>query len=151
MIPEVHEVLGMFSGNLLVNLVPRIDLEYLRKDAELMAYLLMVCAEEYNRGADIRVRENQDMRRLFRSAAQQVEDPDLEKRLHAAAECEDSSLTITDLNASNSALNTVLIELHEHVEAAADTGVPWAQDLDNRIWDHLHAAIQRRAFILNSA
>lgn len=144
--PEVPEVLGMLAANLVTNVVPRVDLAYVAKDAELMVFLLMAAAEEFDRAAELRFRENGDLRGLFGDAAQQVDDTELGQRLEDAAGGEDTSLTVSALTASNADLRALLIDLHEHVETAVVSGAPWADALDRRIWDFLQTSVQRRAF-----
>lgn len=149
--PEVHDVLGVFAGSLLTNVTPEIESQYVRDDLALMAFLLMISAEDYDRAAEVRVQDNQAMRTLFADAAQHVAADNLKQRLNEAANGEDPSLRITDLNAANDALKRLLIEVHEHVETAASNGAPWAHALDRKIWDILHASTQRHAISVNLA
>ncbi len=144
--PEAHDVLGVFAGTLLTAVQPEIGSEYFQKDVGIMSYILMAAAEEYNRAAEIRVRENKDMRGVFRAAAEHVKDADLKQRLEEAAKGEDTSLLVEDLNISNDALRGLLIEVHELAESASLDGAAWASGLDRHIWNVLEASVQRRAF-----
>lgn len=149
--PEVHDVLGVFAGSLLTSVTPEIESQYVRDDLALMAFLLMVSAEDYDRAAEVRVQDNRSMRTLFAAAAEHVADADLKQRLEEAANGNEASLRITDLNASNDALKRLLIEVHEHIETAASNGATWAHALDRKIWDILDASTQRRAISINPA
>jgi hypothetical protein len=100
--------------------------------------MMTFAAQEYERGAEIRVAENADMRALFRDATPQIDDAELKAMLSKAAATEDRSLKISMLNAENTELRWVLIRLQAHAE---DKGL---RDIERRIWDVLKASAERR-------
>ncbi len=71
------------------------------------------------------------MRGLFADAARDVPDPDLQRRLLKAAREVDDSLLISALNASNSELKELMIELHLATEM---NDSDWAHNTDELIW-----------------
>ncbi len=108
--------------------------------AQVVAGLMLMAAQEYDRAADIRVAENADMRALFGELAPQMSGwacAAIWRRLPAT---HDASLRVSALNASNETLRRLLIRLHAQMdETGADT---------RRIWDVLKAMAARRTLTL---
>ncbi len=104
----------------------------------LVGIVLNMAAKEYDRGADIRVSENSDIRALFAVLAPGVGDAALKAELAAAAAAKDASLRISALNESNYALRRLLTRLQEHAEEHG------ARDAERRIWAVLKAMAARR-------
>jgi hypothetical protein len=104
----------------------------------LLATVLAVSAKEYERGADIRVSENNEMRALFEVLAETVTDPALRQELRDAGTTRDASLRISALNENNYALRRLLTRLQIYAE---EHGV---NDVQRRIWAVLKAMAQRR-------
>ncbi|MBW2374169.1 MAG: hypothetical protein JRF70_16705, partial [Deltaproteobacteria bacterium] len=88
-----------------------------------------------------RVEENRELRRLFAEAAPAVEDAELRARLEAAAAGSDEDLAVSALEASNSVLRVLLIELHAHVEELDSDA---ARGVEQAIWRELVASTERR-------
>jgi hypothetical protein len=107
--------------------------------------LLLSIREEFDRAAARRVEENGAMRALFADATAAVRDTALRERLAAAAASEDASLRVPELEASNRALRTLLIELHAHVESLTGDG---ARRIEAAIWRELSASTERRKLSL---
>lgn len=139
--PEVDLVLQGYAGTLLMDVAPHLGAEYSIGNVSVMALSLFMASEEYDRAADIRVRENAGMRALFAEAAGLVEDAGLAGRLREAAATSDTSLRIGALNASNDALKTLLIELQSAVEASK---AAWAAAFEKRIWQFLIESAEER-------
>lgn len=140
--PEVNEVMGILAGKLSADVAPEIADEYIQKDVQLMSILLMAMAEEYDRAAEIRLRENEDFRVIFKEAAEHIQDEALRRRLSEAGAQEEASLRVSDLNASNKRLRALLVELHPIVE---DSGEDWARGLNQKVWKAIRASAERRA------
>jgi hypothetical protein len=104
----------------------------------LMGAVLGMAAREYDRGAEIRVAENADLRTLFGTLAPAVRDGGLKAKLEAAAISKDASLRISALNEANYALRNLLTEAMTHAE---DNGLGAAQ---NQIWAVLKGIAARR-------
>jgi hypothetical protein len=136
--PEVDQILGLSAGQLMGQLAPLLPNSFAIGGASLLGIMMTFAAQEYERGADIRVAENADMRALFRDAAPQIDDAELKTMLSKAAATEDRSLKISMLNAENTELRRVLIRLQAHAEEKGLAA------LERRIWDVLKASADRR-------
>jgi hypothetical protein len=103
--------------------------------------MMIAVGEEFERAASRRVDENQALRRLFADAVPAVEDAELRGRLEVAATGSDGDLKVSALEASNSALRGLLIELHAHVEELESAP---ARRIEEAIWRELAASTERR-------
>ena len=138
MSPEVDQMLRVSAAQLAGSVVPFLSASYAQGHASLLSLLMVMSAQEYERGADIRWHENADMRLVFRELAPDVTDAALRASLETAADTHDESLTISSLNKTNAELRRLLILLQTHVE---DTENRNAQD---RIWDVLKRSAAHR-------
>lgn len=145
--PEIPDVLRGFTVTLLTEILPNLGVEYSMGNTAVMSQSLAVIANEFERGAEIRFRENEEMRALFAEAARVVDDKALAARLTEAATGCDASLLISALDKMNGELKTLLIELQAAVETS---NAPWASTLDAKIWDHIVMAAERRKLVLLS-
>jgi hypothetical protein len=138
--PEADQIL-MFSGlKLAAEYAPQIPTQYGQGMAQVVAALMFMSAQEYDRAADIRVSENIDIRALFKLLGPQIADANLRRDLETAAAAREDSLRISALNASNEYLRKVLIRLHTYLdETDADT---------KPVWDVLKAMAARRTLTL---
>lgn len=103
--------------------------------------LMNLSAEEFDRAADVRVRENTALRGLFREAAALVDDAALAGRLLTAGRGRDGSLRIRDLDRAGDELLDLLIELQTHLEGRGDGA---ARVLLLRTWDFLRTSAAER-------
>ena len=136
--PEVDQILGLSTGQLMSQIVPLLPNSFAIGSASLLGIMMTFAAQEYERGAEIRVAENTEMRALFREAAPQISDGELKTILSTASNTQDRSLKISALNAENTELRRVLIRLQAHAEEKGLRG------LERRIWDVLKASADRR-------
>lgn len=139
--PEVDLVMQGLALTLLTEVIPDLHAEYSLGDAAVMCAMMLAAAQEYDRAADIRAKENAEMRTLFAEAAGMVDDAGLRNRLKEASETRDGSLRVSSLNEANDRLKALLIELQAHVE---ESQAGWASLLEKRIWAHLVEAAGRR-------
>ncbi|MDO8288943.1 MAG: hypothetical protein Q7T44_06970 [Parvibaculum sp.] len=139
--PEVTTVMHGYVGTLFGSILPNLNSEYSMGDTGLMAMSFMMMAQEFDRAAEIRLQENEDMRALFAHAAEEIDNEPLAKRLREAASGADASLRVSALTKANDELKALLIELHEYVEASS---AKWAPELEMRIWSVLCAGVERR-------
>jgi hypothetical protein len=123
--PEAGDILNV-SSEQLMGLIPHLGASYLQGATAVHAMLIKLAAREYERGAEIRVAENAEIRALLREIAPEVELP------------EDDSLAISALDAVNAALRRLLIAAHQNADAAAN----------KRIWGLLKSMAARRAVSL---
>jgi hypothetical protein len=133
--PEVNQLLQTTGIQLAGIAAPT---AYAQGSAGLMTGLLMISAAEYDRAAETRVADNDDMRALFAALAPTVKDAGLRAQVDAAAATKDASIRISALNTANAELRKVLIALHTHVEDAGD------REAQKRIWTVLNASAERR-------
>jgi len=141
MIPPVTAVMQTLAISLMTEIGPQVQPEYQQKTLTMLAMLLMMASEEWDRAVARRVEENAELRRIFGAAAACVDDDALRARLEKAAAGTDDSLLVSDLDRSNDALRELLIALHERVEAL---GTDEARRIEAEIWRELCASTERR-------
>ena len=135
--PEVGTILGLSVQKLAMGITQE-GAAFAQGTVGLLSMVLSLSAKEYERGADIRVSENNEMRALFAALAETVNDPALRQELRDAGAARDASLRISALNENNYALRRLLTRLQIYAE---EHGVGDAQ---RRIWAVLKAMAQRR-------
>lgn len=135
--PEVGTILGLTVQKLAMGIGDE-GTTFAQGTVGLLASVLTLSAREYERGADIRVTENRDIRALFAELAPSIEDMTLRKELLDASAARDPSLRISDLNEGNYALRRLLTRLQIYAEEHG------ALDAQKRIWAVLKALAQRR-------
>lgn len=123
--PEANDILNV-SAEQLMGLIPSLPASYLQGATAVHALLIKLAAREYERGAEIRVAENADIRALLHEIAPALTLP------------QDTSLAISALDAVNAALRRLLIAAHAKADAQAN----------KRIWGLLKAMAARRAVSL---
>ena len=136
--PDVDKLIQFSIQKLATEIAPALADPFAQSQIGLMSVVLGFAAREYDRGVELRVRENEDMRRLFAECASGVDDKTLAARLKTAADARDESLKISALNNSNWDLRRLLIELQVHVESRSDDK---ARAMEKKIW----ALLQRMA------
>ena len=136
--PEGNKILSLSMQRLAGEIAPMLPNAFAQGQIGLIGFMLTLVANEYERGADLRMNENRAMRELFAEAARDVSDATLKAKLETAAKTDDPSLRISVLNQANWELRRLLIELHTCVEA--QTGDE-ARKLERKIW----AVLQRLA------
>ena len=137
MSPEIPTIL-QFSLARLMGGITEHGAAFAQGQMGLIGMMLTLSAKEYERGADIRHTENEDIRKLFGEIAGGVKDAALKARLEEAARSKDESLRISVLNEKNYALRRLLTEAQIYAE---DHG---AKDAQARIWAVLKALAARR-------
>jgi hypothetical protein len=135
--PEVGTILGLSAQRIAVG-IGNEGAAFAAGTVGLIGMMLSLSAKEYDRAADIRFAENNDIRALFGALAPDVKDAALKAQIEAAAKAKDESLRISALNESNYALRRLLTQLQIHAE---DNG---ARDAERRIWAVLKALAARR-------
>lgn len=147
--PEVDVVLNTGGRTLLTQIMPALDNSHFAGSTYILSMLLNFAAQEFERGAENRVKDNAEMRAIFDEAAAHVADPVLAAKLAQAARGAESSLLISELNRANDALKELLIALHRQVEQCAE---PWAKACEGRILGHLlHSALRHQLALPGAA
>ena len=145
--PDPSRLLDVCAAHLLVRTAPCLPAgSYEQSSLAGLAALLMGAREEYERAAARRVEENAELRALYERSAAAVEDDALADRLRVAARGSDPGLRVAELEAENSALRALLVELHVHVEKL-DSGA--ARAVESEIWRELVASTERRRLALD--
>jgi hypothetical protein len=146
--PEANKILGLSMQRLAGEIAPTLGTAFAQGQVGLIGFMLTLVANEYERGADLRVNENRAMRSFFADAARGVHDPTLKSKLETAAKTDDASLRISALNQANWELRRLLIELHAYVETQAGDG---ARKLERTIWAVLRNMADQRMVKLGPA
>ncbi len=146
--PEGGTILSMSAMRLMTAVAPSVADGYAQSTIGLINFMLSLVGQEYERGAEIRVAENADIRAVFSELGPKVRDKALKEKLDAAAKAKDASLRISVLNASNYELRRLLTELHAHVEGQDGAD---ARAAETRIWKLLKAIADRRVVSLAPA
>lgn len=145
MMPTVDEFLRQAARTLTEEILPHLSDDYRAGTVRVIALMLQLAAEEYDRAAEIRLAENRSMRALFAGAAEQVENRQLASRLRDAAAQEEGDYRIQTLDASNEALRRLLIELQVEIEARDDDA---PSSIGTAIRDLLERSAERRLLTL---
>jgi hypothetical protein len=139
--PSPELVLNHAFAKIAMEMGPALPPGYGQGSATTTGVLLLMVAQEFNRAAAIRKAENDDMRQLFADVAAQMPQP-LSTALRTAASGEDRDLTVSVLDASNTALKRLLIDLHVAAEVGGD------RVLDHRIVRMMQGWAARRQVVL---
>jgi hypothetical protein len=139
--PDPGHFLNVVAGHLMTRTAPALPDAYEQSTVGTLGMMMIALGEEFERAASRRVDENQALRRLFADAVPAVEDAELRGRLEVAATGSDGDLKVSALEASNSALRGLLIELHAHVEELESSA---ARRIEEAIWRELAVSTERR-------
>jgi hypothetical protein len=139
--PAVEIVFQTMAIDLLARVVPAISPAYHQGTVGMVASILSIAADEWDRAASRRIEENQSLRGLFRTAAPVVDDPALRSRIRKLAVTIDDDYRVSALEQSNCALRAALIDLHARIESQAG---PKARKIEALIWKELLASTERR-------
>ena len=143
--PRVEQVCRAFAIELVERVVPAIGSAFQQGTAAMIATMLLMVADEWDRGASRLVEENARLRELFAAAASHVKAPLLQGRLLELVETTDNDLRIAALEVANSKLRSALIDLHAHVELQSG---PEARGIEASIWRELMESTKRRRLAL---
>jgi len=140
--PEADQIAQMSAGQIMAEIMPLLPAGYAQGHAMLLGVMLGFCAQEFERGAEIRAADNAGMRALFAKLAPSVRDTALKEKLVAASSSHDASLKISDLNAANYELRALIIALQTDAEERRDAPAQAA------IWTVLKTSAARRVLKL---
>jgi hypothetical protein len=141
MSPEGDKILGLSVQRLAMELGPMLTTSFSQGQLSLTGFMLTLVANEYERGAELRVSENADLRSLFSEIAPAVQDGALRKKLEAAASSKDPSLKISDLDKANWELRRLMIEAQAQLEALKTDA---ARAADRKVWSALRDLAGKR-------
>ena len=141
MTPDAKVLLADLAARLGQVVAADLKTPYLVGSTSLMAALLGMAAEEWDRAAARLVQENRAIRALFGQALDLSPPPNL--NLSALGRSTDDDLRISALEAANRRLRAALIGLHAWIEQRSDAG---AKALEAAIWAELAKSTERRRF-----
>jgi len=127
--------------DLIERVIPAIGPTYHQGTVGMIATLLAIVSEEWDRAASRRIEENNRLRELFKQAATTINDPALRSRIFQLAKTADHDFHITALENNNCALRAALIALHAHVESQTSAE---ARKVEAAIWHELAKSTERR-------
>jgi len=139
--PEIDKILQTTAAQLMMQIAPELPPGYTQNSTGLIGMLLGFCAQEYENGAEIRARENRELRNLLAEMEGVVQDAKLRGKLGTVMGDSDASLKISDLNYSNAELKTLLIEVQAFLESRDDEKARLAR---REIWAVLKASANER-------
>ena len=125
----------------MMRVIPAISPTYHQGTVGMVATLLVIAADEWDRGASRRLEENQAMRNLFSKAAPIVSDKSLADRLTQLAKTTDIDYRVSALETNNCTLRAALIELHTQVESQSGNE---AREIETAIWKEIATSTERR-------
>lgn len=146
MIPHGSQGAGHLAARIGADLIPKAADAYVIFDLGMIAGLIGLVAQDYDRAAEVLTTDLERMRGLFARAEPLIADSELKARLAAARELRPASLRISALSADADLALKVLIDLHAAVENAVDAGAPWAPGLDREIWAYLDEYVAKRTY-----
>jgi hypothetical protein len=144
MIPKGSQAIGHLATRIAMDLVPKAADAYAGADLNFIIMLLMMVGQDYDRAADVLVREHEMMTGLLISARPHF--PALTAVINAALTYPLASLRIPDLNARADVMVKALIAVHAAVEDAVTIGDEWARPINREIWKFLDGYAARRAY-----
>lgn len=131
------------AADLIERVVPAISPPYHQGTIGMIASMLSLVGEEWDRAASRRLEENDRLREIFRDAAKVTRNPSLNARLKKLAETIDGDFRISALETGNCTLRAALIELHAQIETESG---PEARRIEEIIWKELVHSTERRRF-----
>lgn len=146
MIPKGATGIENISARILGNLLPKMDDAYTIADLAIIANLVGMVGQDFDRAADVLISDHRDITDILRDALSHIKDESLHQRMEAALAAEVSSYRVEALNARGDTVMRVLIDVQDAVERARGDGAPWAAPLDSKIWAFLDAYAARRAY-----
>jgi hypothetical protein len=146
--PNAGQIVGITAGQLMTQIAPLLPVSYAQSTAGLLGLVLGFCAQEFEQGADMRARENNEMRDLLAALEPHIDESKLRSRLGMVMAGRDASLKISDLDKTNAELRKLLIDVHAHLEEIPTLD---AKAQIRKIWAMLTASAERRLLKLPGA
>jgi hypothetical protein len=130
--PRVPAVFATTAADLLERVVPAISPPYHQGTIGMIASMLSLVGDEWDRAASRRIEENDRLREIFRDAAKATNNPALNARLTKLAETSDGDFRISALETGNCTLRAALIELHAQIETESGAEARRSEDIVGR-------------------
>jgi hypothetical protein len=146
MIPRGPQAIGHLVTRIAQDLMPKASDAYMATDLAYYTALLGMVAQDYDRAADVLVREHEALAPILRAAAEHLGDMGLRARVDAVMALKPASLRISDLTARSDVTMALLIDVHAAVEDAQAAGAAWASPLNDEIWRFLETHVAAQAY-----
>ena len=145
MIPKPSESIAHICMRIATDLLPKAADEYAASDLGLLTIMLTMVQQDFERFADVHVREHDEMCAIFRSARDRLP-AELQARVDAVLGQEGTSLLASALNARADTTTRLLIDIHAWAEDQTGPDTGWAGDLDRDIWRFLDSYARNRTY-----
>jgi len=146
MIPQGAQGVGHLATRIVTDLLPKAADDYMAADLGMIAGLLGLVAQDFERGTEVLLADIADIHAILETAAPRFAGSDLGRRMAAEVARLPSGMRLSQLTAHTDGAMRVLIDVHAAVEAAADAGEGWAKMPDLAIWTFLDAHVARRSY-----
>jgi hypothetical protein len=146
MIPGASQGVDNLVARVMIDLIPKATDAYTVADLAMIAQLLKMVGQDFDRAAEVLMSDLEATRGIFREADGHIEDADVKRRMAEVVASRPESLAIPVLNVHADVAMRVLIDVHAAVEAAQEAGADWAAALDRRIWVFLDEYVAKRAY-----
>jgi len=142
MIPRPQQALTDLAMKLLFSVAPETQSTYAASSVGMIAMLMQCFAQEFDRAAEVRIEDMNEMAALFESM-RDVPPENLVQPIAQFLRGSPESLRIEHLNARHAQGMQILIELHAWAETHR------AEELDLEIWNFLVRHADRHAYQLS--
>jgi hypothetical protein len=146
MIPGASQGVDNLIARVMIDLIPKATDAYTIADLGMIAGLLKMVGQDFDRAAEVLTSDLEATRAILREAEPHIGDPNMKRRMAEVIASRPESLAIPNLNAHADVAMRVLIDLHAAVEDAVDAGAAWAPALDRRLWAFLDEYVAKRAY-----
>lgn len=139
MIPNGKSSLEHLAMKLMTSVAPQTTSTYTAANTGLIAMLLQCLAQDYDRAAEARLTDIDEIKALLAFVPAGV-DSDLAARIELFRAARPASFRVTDVTALHAEALSLLTRVHEHAENAQ------LKSLDEQIWHFLERMADRHAF-----
>ena len=139
--PNSDFLLRAIATSLAKEFYPQVESDYHKAILTQIIQLLVGLSAEVDQTASRLLEDIGQMRSIFSSATECVTDVDLKARLGEAADRTESDFKVSALDAACQEMNTLLIELHTHLESLEGDDVKRVED---SLWNELMLKPLRR-------
>ena len=146
MIPRGAQGVANLAARIAGDLIPRAADAYTAYDLGLLAALIGMVAQDYDRAAAVLADEQAALTPILGQAADHLGDGALKDRIAAALALPSPGLRVSELTTRSDLTLRLLIDVHAAVETVAIAGEAWARKLDAEIWRFLDAQATAQAY-----
>ena len=139
--PNNDFLLRAIASSLAKEIYPQVESDYHKAILTQIIQLLVGLSAEVDQTASRLLEDIGQMRSIFSSAIECVTDVDLKARLGEAADRTESDFKVSALDAACQEMNTLLIELHTHLESQEGDN---SKQIEEAIWNELMMKPMRR-------